>query len=1147
MVYDRLNSAVDGLVLGNGTVYNFIDYIGRKHLTGGIMRYTLNRGYFFNNISSNYETGLSGRYGYGTNDFENADVKEKIEGSTGEYMDNGVMYKSAHGRDRIGDYYAMSAPMNNSAKNFMSINDFSALGEEFMYRNLRYNADEDAFKNRYADDGDDYKFVTDGFPYESVIGGDVVEVYPAEGENEQFNDRPSIRYSDATRVTRTRNWGYTEAVTKSQGLDNYVYESMMSNPAVSHNPDFTKHRMGKEHDDLQGGGRSRRLFLTKYFKQNRFVSSSPLIVPKDYYKSKAIVYENFGDYYEKNDIVPQLSTIDNIGLFDYYGNLRETYKSNTFWYGSSYGVATNSVPESYGVGDGVRAKKATIDPAFNGGTFRTNTPNKKSATYGYYQESDKGASVTSFKDINVADGFDATIDNFNSSSRLMRNINRKFATNEIKSLVNRFHTSVSPDEVSSDDQLISAYDAKYGLSRGRNLLKERHENDDITGFNNPYCRVWTAHYQYSKMKDRIRPFMDGGNFMSIKELQADYGKMRPNNGAQRLSDYSTLQDNGFVKITPYHDGKNLAGGRDSLKRYMFSIENLAWKNFNTPDRLSNEQIGPFGGRIMWFPPYNIKFTENVNVSWRDNDFIGRGEKIYTYVNTDRGGTLNFTLLIDHPSIINQAVGKDKSIREEAILRFFAGCGMLDSGNDASEDSNNETVTKTDDEDTTPRQRPESQYIEKSFIMFYPNNFSAKKYYNNMSELVEKIDAYEMSTNVRPFTEMDSAWEDQKLYEINYDNVSKYGLNLGGWPDAIKARISELLRVDVNELMPYSDFKNLSDIYAGRENGNNDTIFGYPKNDYEIDSIVVDGFASDHGYLPANKTLAKDRATTMKKLATYFCGAVDADKITYGSTAEISITKDGVVPDVNDIDAKIARSSIIRFKIKLRDDITPSIDELNGETVVAPDKLEKVDEAESGETANEVVMTFNGDDDYTYQNEFLYFEELKATDPLVHKSVVDKVRFFNPAFHSITPEGFNARLNFLHQCTRQGPTIGSHSGDQNEDKSNMSRMAGNLSFGMAPYCILRIGDFYYSKIVIDSLSIDYDNNGGPQWDLNPEGAGVQPMMANISMNFHFIGGQDIEGPVAQLQNALTFNYYANSSVYTPDTQTPIPSIIVEDNN
>ena len=99
-----------------------------------------------------------------------------------------------------------------------------------------------------------------------------------------------------------------------------------------------------------------------------------------------------------------------------------------------------------------------------------------------------------------------------------------------------------------------------------------------------------------------------------------------------------------------------------------------------------------------------------------------------------------------------------------------------------------------------------------------------------------------------------------------------------------------------------------------------------------------------------------------------------------------------------------------------------------------------------------------------------------------KHMKEKIKYFHPGFHSITPEGFNSRLNFLHQCTRQGPTTNS---DGNPD---------NLAFGRPPVCILRIGDFYHTKIIIDSLTIDYDPL---VWDLNPEGVGVQPMIANVT--------------------------------------------------
>ena len=65
------------------------------------------------------------------------------------------------------------------------------------------------------------------------------------------------------------------------------------------------------------------------------------------------------------------------------------------------------------------------------------------------------------------------------------------------------------------------------------------------------------------------------------------------------------------------------------------------------------------------------------------------------------------------------------------------------------------------------------------------------------------------------------------------------------------------------------------------------------------------------------------------------------------------------------------------------------------------------------------------------------------------------------------------------------------------------------------------------IVIDNITVNYDPL---VWDLNIEGAGVQPLLANITINFKFIGGGDMNGPIRRLQNAMTFNYYSNARLY-----------------
>jgi len=62
------------------------------------------------------------------------------------------------------------------------------------------------------------------------------------------------------------------------------------------------------------------------------------------------------------------------------------------------------------------------------------------------------------------------------------------------------------------------------------------------------------------------------------------------------------------------------------------------------------------------------------------------------------------------------------------------------------------------------------------------------------------------------------------------------------------------------------------------------------------------------------------------------------------------------------------------------------------------------------------------------------------------------------------------------------------------------------------------------------------------DLNPEGIGVQPMIVSAQLNFKFIGGQSLQGPVSRLQNALSFNFFANTELYDERAQeNPIPDV------
>lgn len=360
---------------------------------------------------------------------------------------------------------------------------------------------------------------------------------------------------------------------------------------------------------------------------------------------------------------------------------------------------------------------------------------------------------------------------------------------KINTIISRFHTDGGCGSENGNENVGSIGDAKsiWGKSHGRNLLLKSVESGNgngyqINGYNNPYCRVWTHHYQYDKLFKRIRPFYQldkNGEFKSVQTLKGfhnwkTFGHDIPSNvtnsidnekkkwswkskDTERLWDRSVLQSNGFVNITPKYQGGGALNAH--TKDCMFSIENLAWKGYDPysfEQALSWEQRGPNGGRIMWFPPYGIEFNETTNVNWTEHQFIGRGENVYTYANTSRTGTLSFYLLVDHPSIIDYVQwhggtkANGKTVKDSDLLRFFAGCDSGDSEDDNSLVSYVKPTPLTDEyvqnpieetviitpEPSEPSKTTVTETLALSFYVFYPNNYSGT--YDHMKENVEAI-------------------------------------------------------------------------------------------------------------------------------------------------------------------------------------------------------------------------------------------------------------------------------------------------------------------------------------------------------------------------------------------------------------------------
>ena len=207
-----------------------------------------------------------------------------------------------------------------------------------------------------------------------------------------------------------------------------------------------------------------------------------------------------------------------------------------------------------------------------------------------------------------------------------------------------------------------------------------------------YARVWT--------KDR--PYFNYGNTMPFYKETEDKpyykgGETPFRRKGIRRFDGSVMSDTWNLNMAPMSDGTtnpefpgstNIVRGEKNFyaKKYMLSIENLAWGSSTLPGYTVNDlpfsERGPNGGRVMWFPPYDLKVSEQNSAKWESNTFLGRPEPIYTYQNTERSGTLNFKIVVDHPSIMNLLVREHfKNLNDEQaddyINSFFAGAKDID--------------------------------------------------------------------------------------------------------------------------------------------------------------------------------------------------------------------------------------------------------------------------------------------------------------------------------------------------------------------------------------------------------------------------------------------------------------------------------------
>ena len=632
-------------------------------------------------------------------------------------------------------------------------------------------------------------------------------------------------------------------------------------------------------------------------------------------------------------------------------------------------------------------------------------------------------------------------------------------------------------------------------------------------------------------------------------------------------------------------------GKVVAKKYMFSIENLAWRTSSKPDftydDLPDCEKGPNGGRIMWFPPYDLKFSEQSSANWNPTSFLGRPEPIYTYKDTSRTGQLSWKIIVDHPSILNAIVekqlkGQNKEKINSIIDSFFAGCVKYDIYELAKKFN---TVPSKDlytyqQIINNPRLTPEElEGVKREIPVDVTTEIESETPNTTTQEITPDTSIAEFESKYLDFAFYfdndipgpNSGTESNQEYEATYNTyisrkdeyINKANLTFS--PNSNEINVGGFFD---NVVIP--NFKIFSE---GSSNFITDA-FELLNNKKGTIGIEMVGSASATASDSYNESLSLRRTDAIIK---YFKSKTIGDanlskfiedgsfKILppVGAGENIVIPKAGYVEVASGTTTATTTSTTTGFDVNCKEDIVDKNNEVttnsqrfsvsamacrrvrvsNISVTALPQPEVNDEEVDLGEPIKtsttiteyppkpqptvDIVKKLKDGIGKKILRQLLsecdYFEVIKEENPFVYDTIKEKIKYFSPSFHSMTPEGLNSRLVFLNQCMRPGETI-PVIGPDNQPVYND---AVNTSFGAPPILVLRIGDFYNTKIVPTNLTIQYE----PLiFDLNPEGIGVQPMIANVSLSFNFIGGSGLSGPIERLQNAISFNYFGNTEIY-----------------
>ena len=678
-----------------------------------------------------------------------------------------------------------------------------------------------------------------------------------------------------------------------------------------------------------------------------------------------------------------------------------------------------------------------------------------------------------------------------------------------------------------------------------------------------YCRIFTKDSPYSTF-NRLQKYDGITNF-------------------GRKFTYSVLDSAFNLNIYPTKVAENGPTpswlGTGSVKKYMFSIENLAWKDskkpgFNVQDLPLCER-GPNGGRIMWFAPYDLKFNDNSSANWQETSFLGRPEPVYTYKSTSRNGTLSWKIVVDHPSVLNLIVDKVLSNEidsnaDKVLESFFAGCQTYDLYdfairyntvplNDlqyiqqiiseatpeesltilntipidatASDEPNPASTTITKTETTTPEPFPKDKFLG---LGFYFNNDIPKPTETDPSSYKTYYDSYYSEKQTFVTNTIDNKESVGQFFEdiikYNYDKT----ISGSGDPGLI---------LTINDFFERKQIKEMTINLKGCASASASV-------DYN-NKLAARRIKSVRKFLETYEISSGDTKVSLKslidskklKITDVSLGENATDVSPVGNSSFRNVEKCTTNPVINGqtitgnqsiylLPSMSCRSVFIsEITTTPEDPITKQVTETIPAPApsVIPPKGDQGPAANKGFQVSEPVVETIKTQGLSKKilrlllSECNYFQAIEQTNPFLYRSLKEKLKYFEPAFHSTTPEGLNSRITFLNQCLRPGDTIPVIGTDGRPNYND----AVNTAFGRPPVLVLRIGDFYNTKIIPKTIQFSYE----PLiLDMNREGIGVQPMIVGVNLSFDMIGGMGLVKPVEDLQNALSFNYYANTEIY-----------------